>query len=76
MQNTDCKPVETECPNCHQKILAWRDPNGVAKWVCPRCRTKTVNVSCKQDNYLTVEWSDSAGMYIEMMPIYNIYVLK
>ncbi len=43
MQNTDCKPVETECPNCHQKILAWRDPNGVAKWVCPRCRTKTVS---------------------------------
>ena len=36
----------------------------------------TINVSCKQDNYLTVEWSDSAGMYIEMMPIYNIYVLK
>lgn len=36
----------------------------------------TIKVSCKQDNYLTVEWSDSAGMYIEMMPIYNIYVLK
>lgn len=36
----------------------------------------TIKVSCKQDNYLTVEWSDSAGMYVEMMPIYNIYVLK
>lgn len=38
--------------------------------------TMTIKVSCKQDNVLTIEWSDSAGMYIEMMPIYNIYVKR
>ncbi len=36
----------------------------------------TIKVSCKQDNQLTIEWTDTAGMYIEMMPIYNIYVKR
>lgn len=43
MQIEDCKPVETECPNCHHKIHTWRDSKGVAKWLCPHCRTKTVS---------------------------------
>ena len=43
MQKENSKPYETECPNCHQKIIAWRDETGVSKFVCPRCRVKTVS---------------------------------
>lgn len=43
MQDKACKAEQTECPNCHEKIVAWRDSSGVAKWICPRCRTKTVS---------------------------------
>lgn len=43
MQKYGCKPVETECPNCHHKIIVWRDAEGKAKWVCPRCKTMTAS---------------------------------
>ena len=43
MEQADCKPVEKECPNCHKKIIVMQDADGVAKWVCPRCGTKTVS---------------------------------
>lgn len=36
----------------------------------------TIKVSCKEDNILTVEISDTAGFFIDMMPIYNIYVKR
>ena len=43
MEHEDCKPVEKECPNCHEKIIVWQDANGVCKWVCKRCGTMTVS---------------------------------
>lgn len=43
MQDYGSKSVETECPNCHHKIVVWRDKDGRAKWVCPQCRTMTVS---------------------------------
>lgn len=43
MQNVDSKPYKTECPNCHQPILAWRNSDGVSKWICTRCGVKTVS---------------------------------
>lgn len=43
MQKYGCKSVEMECPNCHQKIIVWRDTEGKSKWVCPRCKTMTVS---------------------------------
>lgn len=36
----------------------------------------TIKISCKKDNYLTVEVSDTAGFYVEMMPITDIYVKR
>ena len=36
-------PYQTECPNCHQSIIAWWDENGMARYVCPRCGVKTVS---------------------------------
>ena len=36
----------------------------------------TIKISCKRNGYLTVEWSDQAGGYIEMMPLYNFQVLR
>lgn len=38
--------------------------------------TFTITISCKRDGYLTVEWSDSAGFYIEMMTMWDLYVLR
>ena len=43
MQKFGNKPVEMECPNCHHKTIVWRDTEGGAKWVCPRCRATTVS---------------------------------
>lgn len=43
MLNQGCKTVEAECPNCHHRIIVWRDAEGKAKWVCPRCKAKTVS---------------------------------
>lgn len=43
MQNYGNKLIEQECPNCHQKIMVWRDEEGRAKWVCPKCKTATVS---------------------------------
>lgn len=43
MQKFGNKPVEMECPNCHHKTVVWRDSEGRAKWVCPRCRATTVS---------------------------------
>ena len=36
----------------------------------------TIKISCKRNGYLTVEWSDQGGCYIEMMPLYNFQVLR
>lgn len=43
MLNQGCKTVETECPNCHHRIIVWRDAEGKAKWVCPRCKAMTIS---------------------------------
>jgi len=36
----------------------------------------TIKISCKRNGYLTIEWSDQAGCYIDMMPLYKFYVYK
>lgn len=38
--------------------------------------TFTITISCKRDGYLTIEWSDNAGFYIEMMTMWELYVLR
>lgn len=38
--------------------------------------TFTVCISCKRDGYLTVEWDDEAGFYIEMMMLWEMYVVR
>lgn len=32
----------------------------------------TIKVSCKSDNYLTIEWSDKAGFYIDSLVVSNV----
>ena len=36
----------------------------------------TITISCKKDGYLTIEWSDKAGFYIEMATLWELYVLR
>lgn len=36
----------------------------------------TITISCKRDGYLTIEWSDNAGFYIEMMTMWELYVMR
>lgn len=38
--------------------------------------TFTITISCKRDGYLTIEWSDNAGFYIEMMTMWELYVMR
>ncbi len=38
--------------------------------------TMTIKIACYQDGILTVEWSDQANFYIEMMNIWYIAVLR
>lgn len=38
--------------------------------------TFTVTVYCKRDGYLTVEWSDRAGFYIETLTLWQLYVVR
>jgi uncharacterized repeat protein (TIGR02543 family) len=38
--------------------------------------TFTITVSCKKDGYLTVEWSDSAGFYIDTLTLWQLYVMR
>lgn len=38
--------------------------------------TFTITISCKRDGILTVEWSDNAGFYIEMMTMWELYVMR
>lgn len=36
----------------------------------------TITVSCKQNNTLTIEWSDNAGFYLENIMIANVCVVR
>ncbi len=36
----------------------------------------TITISCKRDGYLTVEWSDNAGFYLEMATLWELYVIR
>ena len=36
----------------------------------------TITISCKRDGYLTIEWSDNAGFYIEMATLWDLYVFR
>jgi len=36
----------------------------------------TITISCKRDGILTVEWSDKAGFFIEMMTMWELYVMR
>ena len=47
---------------------------GVVDYGTPN--TFTITISCTRDNYLTIEWSDSAGFYIEMMTFWEVCVLR
>lgn len=47
---------------------------GVVDYGTPN--TFTITISCKKDGVLTVEWSDNAGFYIEMMTMWDLYVLR
>ena len=38
--------------------------------------TFTITISCTRDNYLTIEWSDNAGFYIEMMTFWDVMVVR
>lgn len=38
--------------------------------------TFTITISCKKDGVLTVEWSDNAGFFIEMMTFWEISVVR
>lgn len=38
--------------------------------------TFTITISCKRDGYLTIEWSDNAGFFIEMMTMWELYVMR
>ena len=36
----------------------------------------TIKISCKKDNELTIEWSDSAGFYLEQMTFWEVSVVR
>ena len=36
----------------------------------------TITLTCKSDGVLTVEWSDEAGFYIEVMTMWDLYVVR
>ncbi len=36
----------------------------------------TIKISCKRDGYLTIEWSDNAGFYLEMATLWELYVMR
>ncbi len=47
---------------------------GIVDYTTPN--NLTIKISCKRNGYLTIEWSDQAGFYIEMMPLYKFYVYR
>ena len=38
--------------------------------------TFTITITCKKDGYLTIEWNDNAGFYIEQMTFWDVCVLR
>ena len=36
----------------------------------------TISISCKKDGILTIEWTDQAGGYIDIMTMWGLYVLR
>ena len=46
------KPYREICDNCHKEIIAYKDDNGLIKYQCPICGTKTVKKMISRNHYV------------------------